>query len=759
MTRFKQRLPYLLSYIIAFVFGMKQLQHPGTWMHLAAGKWILANGHIPTRDTLSYTNAGNTWVNVSWLFDLLVAGLEKIASTGGIILLQALTNVATLYFLFRTLKLISDQLKVHVSDFVAAFSALLFLVLTEYSMTGQSQMVSQLLCVVYIFALWKYPAIELKKVWWLVLLQCIWANMDSGYVIGILIIGVSIIANLLTYTFKKENTYIKQSSRASLLFVAAIVATILNPNGVKLWTSYFQDAPNRFGSVFYSIANTDYWTWEAKCHVALFTIVLLFWIFRLITSRNTENKATQSSIVLSHLLLVMVLGSLSLIASNNIPYAQIMLYPATGLMLQWLAEKAGISSRKAFQPFTQQSTLILAVPVCILYVSIVNNSYYKAVRSENRYGVAINKFHTSVGATNFIHEHNIKGNAFTDYEVSPYLLASLNPAFKSYFDPRGSHVFPKKFIADYLAIEKNVAEFDSLNAKYNFNYLVFGKNQFRLLQNHIYWGEEYNLVYVDPVATVYLKNDEKNYQFNHKTEIIQLFNWPQSPENPAWAILLTKLLNPFSTLYDEDENEKDKAVLAAKYYNALQNFPLSVRIMSPVESEFGEDAEAYGTFGLSLLGFSNMSDNPEERNRKIDSAKQLLEHAIQLNPQLPQPYSSLADMSMMKGEFELAKKYYDQSLDIDNKSYQINFNAALASFYLYKKTNDATYRRHLIKCMKRAQELSPEYRRTYVYLANAYWREGNTSEAKKNLREAIAMSDRMYPDEEAMLEELKKALK
>lgn len=51
------------------------LADPGTPWHLRLGREILVTGSVPVRDTLTFTHQGETWVDQSWGFDVLLAGV------------------------------------------------------------------------------------------------------------------------------------------------------------------------------------------------------------------------------------------------------------------------------------------------------------------------------------------------------------------------------------------------------------------------------------------------------------------------------------------------------------------------------------------------------------------------------------------------------------------------------------------------------------------------------------------------------------
>ena len=53
--------------------GYALLGDPGTLWHLRLGREIVATGHVPRVDTLTYTRGQAEWVDQSWLFDVMLA--------------------------------------------------------------------------------------------------------------------------------------------------------------------------------------------------------------------------------------------------------------------------------------------------------------------------------------------------------------------------------------------------------------------------------------------------------------------------------------------------------------------------------------------------------------------------------------------------------------------------------------------------------------------------------------------------------------
>src|SRR5690606_2650235 len=101
----------------AFVLGMKQLREPDVWWQLLTGRWMLDNGAITHTDVFSYTMAGHKWVNVKWLYEIIIATLEKGFGPEGVLLLQCIVNIGILWALFHTLKQVKEKLQIQVSGF------------------------------------------------------------------------------------------------------------------------------------------------------------------------------------------------------------------------------------------------------------------------------------------------------------------------------------------------------------------------------------------------------------------------------------------------------------------------------------------------------------------------------------------------------------------------------------------------------------------------------------------------------------------
>ena len=68
---------------LTFLLGVFPLKDTDFWWHLKAGDLIRQSGWVPTADTLTFGAAGHRWVDLHWIFQLLVSfGFEQVGVVG-----------------------------------------------------------------------------------------------------------------------------------------------------------------------------------------------------------------------------------------------------------------------------------------------------------------------------------------------------------------------------------------------------------------------------------------------------------------------------------------------------------------------------------------------------------------------------------------------------------------------------------------------------------------------------------------------------
>lgn len=754
-----QQLPYLFCYLIAVVFGLKQLREPDVWWQLLTGRWMLENGAITRTDSFSYTMEGAKWVNVKWLYEIIIATLEKGFGPHIVILLQVGINVAIAYFLIRLTKQFFKRFDVRQSKFFTVLSIFLFFSIVENRMTGRPEMVSHFMTTLYLFILFKNPTFTWKKILWLVPLQCLWANMHEGYPIGIVIIGSYTFGSFLAYLISKEKDYLQQAIRLGGVGVAAVVAILINPNGIQLWNQPFeifrQLSVNKYTIELFSFTEAQYWTLQAKANAAVIIVSIIFWIVYIISKRKGKTNIVNPTTV-AYLLLLALFGYLSLSANRNIPFTEIVFIPSIAIAIPYLADRFRLNNLSIYRKLSKQWVPITTIIGGLLYISVVSNKFYEYNNSPNKYGAHVSMLNNPIGAANFIKKHQIKGPAFSDYFISSYLLWDNYPDFKSYIDLRDLDIFPSSFFDEYFELNYNPSKFYQLDSTYKFNYVVLSTSQLPLLQQKLYWGHGFNVVYVDPVSIILLRENEENDAFNHNLGVQQLFTWPEQYEDPVWAVLISKLLNP--TLdYDKVEGRVHAPRYGALFYNSVNNFKVAKRILLPAlyTTDLREDAIAFSTMGNTYVEFGNVAGNESERRNRLDSARMFLETAISLDKNTSSAYSGLANLSLMNGLPQAAVDYLDKYVQLkplDDFGYYLR---GISYHFLLDLPNGMDNADKMISDMKKSLAINEHSTKTHLYIAEGYYKKGDKTSARKHLQEVINADNYWVKEEKELIEKLK----
>jgi hypothetical protein len=90
-------------FLRALVDGMALFNDPDTYLHIAAGRWMIAHGALPFHDPFSHSMAGAAWVPHEWLAEIILASVYEGFGWGGLILLTATSFAVGLALLTRRL--------------------------------------------------------------------------------------------------------------------------------------------------------------------------------------------------------------------------------------------------------------------------------------------------------------------------------------------------------------------------------------------------------------------------------------------------------------------------------------------------------------------------------------------------------------------------------------------------------------------------------------------------------------------------------
>ncbi|MFN8310582.1 MAG: hypothetical protein U0T73_11510 [Chitinophagales bacterium] len=515
----------LLFLVLAFC--CRALHEPDVWWQLATGRWIVENRTIPYTDVLSFTYAGDPWVNIKWVAEVIIFGIAKIFGPEWLPLFSGflmLLIMRSFYILYK------NNGK---NIYAFGMAAILFLVIISNRLNGRPEIFSYCFTALYLLV-FSFSTKNKKWLWTLPVLQVLWTNTHEAYGVGVFMLMVFAVANIRSENGKNWLKYLAPIG-------LSLAAMALNPIGVKIYAYTFnlfsQLSANRFTTELLSALDERYWDLFAILNI--FTAVLTACtVLAAAQASNWKWNKFQQKMAFHHLVFLSAFFYLSLKSHRNIPFFQIAAFP---LYLQT------IESSAAFRLLRSQITFsVLAI---VLYMLVVSNVFYQQFDRTNRFGLGISPQYNPIGATEYLKpvlRRNQK--VFSDFLVSNYPLYQLYPEFKSYIDLRDLDIFPPAFFKNcmvvYQAPETMVSSTQNIwqmaDSIDHFDYVLLSNQPaFRALHRNLNRSQEFELVFVDPVAAVFHRTNRKDTL--SKTS----FSNYSFPAETGMAKAINSILNPF----------------------------------------------------------------------------------------------------------------------------------------------------------------------------------------------------------------------
>ncbi len=223
-------LPILVIGLAAF-FALRRLGNTDTWWHLAAGRWIVKHGTIPHLDTLSWTVPDHPWINVQWLYDVIIYGIYQVGGPNLLVISSVIAYTTAIALMFQNVRR-------HVDPVVAAVLCAWAVMISQERYEIRPEMVSYLLLSVllWLYATGRVP--NSKRLWAVPVVMCLWANTHSLFVLGLVIIGSQMVGCLITDLSILPSGWrrpVEPAVRKQLLTTGAIAlaGTLINPFFIK----------------------------------------------------------------------------------------------------------------------------------------------------------------------------------------------------------------------------------------------------------------------------------------------------------------------------------------------------------------------------------------------------------------------------------------------------------------------------------------------------------------------------------------------
>jgi len=460
----------LLGLLVVSLFSLRRLDDFDTWWHMASGRWILQNHTVPHVDTLSFTVPTNEWINLQWLYDLLLVLLWNIGGANILVLASVACFVGTFALLSR-----------HLGRHVGAVTSTLLLVWVAMTVSERflirPEMASFPLLAAVQFVLTDGRT-NPRRLRWLVPLMVLWVNMHSLFILGMgaiaLAIGASLVAELplLPGGWRRDTAWPAEARRQLLRWgPAALLATLFNPYFVRAWLFPIElmtriDGSNPvygaigefrppFSGYFPTFAIGSYQAF-VFAFLGLAVVAGLLRAFAPPPPRESgggrPDAATAGSqgFDLGALAFAAALAWLSLLARRNVGIFAIGAVPFVGACLGIVLARLPRKWTAPSAAGVRAASVALALGVLPVSAAVLTNSWYATTGETHEFGLGVLESNFQFRAIEFFREQKLPGPLYNDMTAGGYLTWDDPTGMGVYVDGR-LEVYDTPFFGSYLS--------------------------------------------------------------------------------------------------------------------------------------------------------------------------------------------------------------------------------------------------------------------------------------------------------------------
>lgn len=436
--------------VVIFVTALRPITDPDFWWHLKTGEYIVHQG-IPHTDVFSSTKFGGEWVTHEWLSEVFMYGVYRLAGFAGLIFVFALMVTASFWVVYIRFRSCVGH------PFIAALAMLLGAAATTLVWGARPQIFTLLLASIFLYILDNYYRKEFDKaIWWLVPLMVLWVNLHAGWLLGLVLIALTLAGLLLDVLFGTESRGLLRERGPALLGVltACSAAICVNPSGPRM---YLYPLETVTAKVF--MRYVEEWK-SPDFHQPHFQAVLLLMLatfFFLAISNKRERPG--------RLLMLMATSFAMLRFGRNIPFFSLVATPLFAEHFwEWVKGQpwsnrliaSTESETKRSTPRIAINSLIIVVALSLCGLAVRHAATEQPSTEEQQFPKA---------AVDYMQLQRPPQPIFNDYAWGGYLIWRLYPDYRVHIDGRAD-VFGEKLVDEFIQVNDGKPRWRELLQQY-----------------------------------------------------------------------------------------------------------------------------------------------------------------------------------------------------------------------------------------------------------------------------------------------------
>jgi len=500
-----------ILFVITFYSVYFPLVNTDIWWHLTAGRYIVENHQFIYQDPFSVSAYNDQWINVHWLFQIIMYVAYAVCGLKGIIIVKAFVFAISCVILFK----LHPQSN---SSFFYAFIIAVLCYSIRFFIFARPTVFSLLFIGAFLLIIERFRTTKKENILWLLIpLQICWVNMQGLFPLGLVILACYIMGDGITWFVQKRFWHFIGFQRMNNLselyhplkvFAILVAVCLVNPYGYKAFGLAFELFNRIAPSIdnIYSMnvsENMPIWTINEMNAVSIVYIK----IYGIIMLGSFILKI--KNLDLSHLFLFVVFLFLGTMAYRNIPLYLFVTAPILISNISTLSSSTIFD--KAFSPWKRIRSL--SIPLSIIVLFLIFQNLVKEKRDDPDSNLA--PFRYPIEAVKYLKTANISGNMFNSVSEGGYIMWEMFPQKLPFID--GRLVIRSRELFDrYLNILDNPQSFYSLQKQYNITHVVLPisiNQRYLKLASMLYLDKNWSLVFLDASSMVLVNQPQMTH--NH----------------------------------------------------------------------------------------------------------------------------------------------------------------------------------------------------------------------------------------------------
>lgn len=237
---------------LVFIMAARTPLDTDFWWHIRAGEETVLSGVPMLTDTLTFTRFGQTWINHSWLGEVMYYLAFRGAGFLGVGLLMALLATVSMLLVHSQLEG-PELLKAAVVVLASTVAALVW--------SPRPQLFSLVLFAAINLILYLYKFRRKDRLWLLPILFVLWSNLHAGYSLGFLLLGAVIageLFNLVVNQQSEDRLHWRELRKVIIWTAVCVVVVLVNPNGLETWWIPYKTVEVSLPAVIEEWASPDF---------------------------------------------------------------------------------------------------------------------------------------------------------------------------------------------------------------------------------------------------------------------------------------------------------------------------------------------------------------------------------------------------------------------------------------------------------------------------------------------------------------------